>query len=195
MPAHHCTKPPPLSGYYRPTSPAALAPVVSGRGRRSPTCEEDLEGSPLRPPFKKSVWLLFSLTGFFWAFRNLPARQPACEPLQSYPVLRPMLSPSSNRIFQSSSIRHLHPPRLFWGGVEHNTTWTGSRLSSHPKCGVVSTGPFRQGRWSWRWNWMGTNKLAGVMVFWGLETFTLAAKGGNPGKDLPSPSCIRTTAG
>ena len=58
--------PPPLFGCYRPISPAALAPVASGRGRRSPICREDLEGSPLCPQPKKSVWLLFfSPTGFF----------------------------------------------------------------------------------------------------------------------------------
>ena len=160
--------PPPLFGCYRPISPAALAPVASGRGRRSPICREDLEGSPLCPQPKKSVWLLFfSPTGFFL---GLPQPTRKIASLRTLPLsgLRLYVVAVEQPEPSSLPIRHLHPRGSSRGGVEHNTTWVGLRRNFHLRCGGSSTGPFRQGCRSWSGNWTGTSKLAGVTVFWGL---------------------------
>ena len=108
--------PPPLFGCYRPISPAALAPVASGRGRRSPICGEDLEGSPLCPQPKKSVWLLFfSPTGFFLGLPQ-PTRKIASLRTSPLSGLRLYVvaveQPEASTLTNSPS----PPSRLFLGG-------------------------------------------------------------------------------
>ena len=142
--------------------------------------------SPLCPPPKKSVWLLFFPNRFF---SGPSAAYPQDSQLANFTIVWFTLvrcRRRATRAFDPYQFAISTPAALPGGVVEHNATWAGLRLNFRLRCGGLSTGPFRQGCRSWSGNWTGTNKLAGVTVFGDCKLFfTPSAKGGNPGKDLP----------